>query len=209
MLKPPFTADFNQYELTETFAAETVNPEYKFAYPPLPWIGARFKFQVMDKDGEKVFGKSFDRLLFQRGTVFIGTADMSNYTVEADVMTDGNRRSKSDVGLINQRYAFVLKGNANELEISSNYDRFKRVKEMKIEANKWYTMKTQVKVDADGVNGTVMAKVWEKGQPEPAEWTLSEKTNPVHTEGSPGIFGFTPQNQKRIFIDNVKVTPNN
>ena len=209
MQRPPFEIDFNQYDLKETFAAETVNPEYKFAYPPLPWIGARFKFQVMEKDGEKVFGKSFDRLLFQRGTVFIGTADMSNYTVQADIMTDGNRRSKSDVGLINQRYAFVLKGNANELEISSNFDRFKRIKPIKIEANKWYTMKTQVKVEADGVNGSVLAKVWEKSQPEPAEWTLDEKTNPVHKEGSPGLFGFTPQNQKRIFIDNVKVTPNN
>ena len=210
LLKPPFQQDFNKAELTETFAADSANPEYKFAYPPLPWIGARFKFQVMDKDGEKALGKSFDRLLFQRGTVFLGTSDMNNYTIEADVMTDGNRRVKSDVGLINQRYAFVLKGNANELEISSNFDRFKRVAPMKVEANKWYVLKAQVLVDADKQNGTVRAKVWEKGQPEPEAWTISEKANaPVHTEGSPGLFGFTPQNQKRVIIDNVKVTPNN
>ncbi len=208
ILKPPFQADFNKAELTEIFPADAQNPEYKFAYPPLPWIGARFKFQVMDKDGEKVLGKSFDRLLFQRGTVFIGTAEMSNYTVEAEVMTDGNRRSKSDVGLINQRYAFVLKGNANELEISSNFDRFKHVKPFKIEPNKWYVLKTQVKVEADGINGSAMAKVWEKGQTEPTEWTLTVPANPVHAQGSPGLFGFTPQNQKRVFFDNVKVTPN-
>jgi hypothetical protein len=138
----------------------------------------------------------------------MGTSDMSNYTMQADIMTDGNRRSKSDVGLINQRYAFVLKGNANELEISSNFDRFKRVKAFKVEPNKWYVLKTMVKVEADGINGTLYAKVWDKTQPEPDAWTLEEETRPVHTQGSPGLFGFTPQNQKRVFIDNVKVTPN-
>jgi outer membrane protein assembly factor BamB len=209
MQTPPFEATFSDVELTETFPAETTNPEYKFAYPPLPWIGARFKFQIMDREGEKVFGKSFDRLLFQRGTVFIGTSDMKDYTVQADILTDGNRRSKSDVGVVNQRYAFVLKGNAGQLEVSSNFDRFMRNRPFKVDANKWYTIKTMVKVDADQVNGTVYAKVWERGQPEPDAWTLEEKTSPVHLEGSPGLFGFTPQNQKRVFIDNVKVTPNN
>lgn len=208
--KLPIVQDFEKFELTEDVPADAAgNPAYKMAYPPLPWIGARFKFQVMDYNGNKVLGKSFDRLLFQRGTVFIGTADMKNYTVQADVMTDGNRRVKSDVGVVNQRYLFVLKGNANELEVSSNYERFKRVRPIKIEATKWYTLKSQVKVDADGINGTVLAKVWEQGQPEPAEWTLEEKTNPVHTQGAPGLYGFTPQNQKRVYIDNVKVTPNN
>jgi len=27
--------------------------EAAFAYPPLPWIGARFKFEVREKDGTK------------------------------------------------------------------------------------------------------------------------------------------------------------
>ena len=207
--KPPFKQDFEKYELTEEFAADAGgNAAYKYAYPPLPWIGARFKFQVMDLDGNKVLGKSFDRLLFQRATVFMGAPDMKDYTVQADVMTDGNRRVKSDVGIINQRYAFVLKGNANELEVSSNYERLKRVRPFKIEPMKWYTLKSQVKVDADGIHGTVYAKAWEKGTPEPEAWTLEEKVSPVHTQGCPGLFGFTPQNQKRVYIDNILVTPN-
>lgn len=208
MSNPPFSEDFEKFELTEEFPADAANPAYKFAYPPLPWIGARFKFQVMDLDGKKVLGKSFDRLLFQRGTVFLGTEHMSNYTVQADVMTDGNRRVKSDVGVVNQRYLITLKGNANELEISSNFERLKRVAPFKVEATKWYTLKTQVTVDADGVNGTVFAKAWEQGQPEPEAWTLEAKVNPVHKQGSPGLFGFSPQNQKRVYIDNVKVSPN-
>lgn len=206
LLKPPFEQDFNAFELTEEFPADPQNPMYKFAYPPLPWIGARFKFQVMDQGGEKAFGKSFDRLLFQRGTVFIGTSDMKNYTVQADVMTDGNRRSKSDVGLVNQRYLIALKGNQNVIEISSNYERLSRTVPFKVDAQKWYTLKTAVKDKGDGT-GTVFAKVWERGQPEPAAWTAEVPVNPVHTQGSPGLYGFTPQNQKRVFIDNVKVIP--
>jgi hypothetical protein len=154
-----------------------------------------------------VLAKNFDRLLFQRAMVFIGTSDMSNYTVQADVMTDGNRRSKSDVGVINQRYMIVLKGNANELEVSSNYERFKRVAPFPIKPQQWYTVKTQVQVNADGT-GAVLAKVWEKEQPEPADWTIKAETPLVHKQGSPGIFGFTPQNQQRVYIDNVSVTPN-
>ena len=204
MANLPIMQNFDKYELNEDQPQESV----KFAYPPLAWIGGRFKFDIRELDGNKVFAKTFDRLLFQRATVFIGTPDMSNYTVKADVMTDGNRRVKSDVGIINQRYMFTLKGNANELEVSSNFERLKRVRPFKIEALKWYTLKSQVIVGADGINGTVRAKVWEKGTPEPDAWTLEEKVSPVHSQGSPGLFGFTPQNQKRVYIDNIEVTAN-
>ena len=203
LMKAPFKQDFNAFELNETQPDEGV----KFAYPPLAWNGARFKFDVRELDGEKVFAKTFDKLIFQRATVFLGTADMKDYTLQADVMTDGNRRVKSDVGLINQRYAIVLKGNANQLEISSNFERFVRFVPMKIEPKKWYTLKTSVK-DNGGGKGVVYAKVWEKGQAEPEAWTLEAPTEIVHQSGSPGIFGFTPQNQQRVYLDNLSVTPN-
>jgi outer membrane protein assembly factor BamB len=201
--KPPFEQTFDAFDLKEDHPTEGV----KFAYPPLAWIGARFKFDVRELDGNKVFAKTFDRLIFQRAMVFIGTPDMTHYTVEADVMTDGNRRVKSDVGLLNQRYAIVLKGNANQMEVSSNFERLTKTVPFKVEANKWYSMKTLVKVNDDGVTGTVFGKAWEKGQAEPDAWTIEVPVSPVHKEGSPGLFGFTPQNQKRVYIDNVKVTP--
>ncbi len=203
LMKPPFTQDFNAFELTETQPDEGV----QFAYPPLAWNGARFKFDVRELNGEKVFAKTFDRLIFQRATVFIGTADMKNYTVQADIMTDGNRRVKSDIGLINQRYAIVLKGNANQLEISSNFERFVHFVPFKVDAQTWYTLKTKVTDKGDG-NGIVYAKVWERGQPEPDAWTIEAATDIVHRSGSPGIFGFTPQNQQRVYLDNLSVTPN-
>ncbi|MFO1485784.1 MAG: PQQ-binding-like beta-propeller repeat protein [Verrucomicrobiaceae bacterium] len=203
----PITEDFEGYNLTEEFGADQVNPAYKFAYPPLPWIGARFKFQVMDKDGNKVFGKSFDRLLFQRATVFIAPSQLKNYTMQADVMTDGSARSKSDIGLVNQRYLICLRGNAGKLEVSSNLERLKQEVPFKLTANKWYTLKTRVDV-ADNGSGVVKAKVWEKSAAEPDAWTIEVKVPRAHKNGSPGIFGFTPLNQKRVFLDNLSITAN-
>jgi len=206
--KPPFEQDFESFELTEEHPADVNTPEpYKFAYPPLPWIGARFKFDVRDLNGNKVLAKNFDRILFQRAMVFIDSEELSDYTVQADVMTDGNRRAKSDVGVINQRYIIVLKGNANELEVNSNFERFRRSVPFPVKGGQWYVLKTQVQVKPDGT-GVVLAKAWEKEQPEPAEWTIKAETPIVHKQGSPGLFGFTPQNQMHVYIDNVKVTPN-
>lgn len=203
----PIEQDFEKFDITEDHPPDTAGETYKFAYPPLPWIGARFKFDVRDLNGNKVLAKSFDRLLFQRAMVFIGTPEMHDYTVQADVMTDGNRRAKSDVGVINQRYMIVLKGNANELEVSSNFERFRRAVPFPVKAQQWYVLKTQVQVNPDG-SGVVLAKAWEQGQPEPAEWTIKAETPIVHRLGSPGLFGFTPQNQMRVYIDNIKVKTN-
>ncbi|GEP41135.1 PQQ-binding-like beta-propeller repeat protein [Brevifollis gellanilyticus] len=203
----PITEDFEAYELADEFPADAANPAYKFSFPPLPWIGARFKFQVMEKDGNKVFGKSFDRLLFQRGTVFVAPSTLSNYTMQADVMTDGSARSKSDIGLINQRYLICLRSNANKLEVSSNPERLAVAAPFKVSANTWYTLKTRVDTNADG-SGVVKGKIWTKGQPEPEAWTVEAKVARAHTQGSPGIFGFTPMNQKRVFLDNLSITEN-
>ena len=60
------------------------------------------RWQVQIADGNHVAGNTLDRVLFQRAINFIGHKDMSNYTMSAEVMTDGDRRIKSNVGLINQ-----------------------------------------------------------------------------------------------------------
>jgi outer membrane protein assembly factor BamB len=202
----PLVENFDEFDLKEDQPTEAI----KFAYPPLPWIGARFKFDVREvagAPGNKVFAKTFDRLLFQRGTVFVAPSHLSNYTMQADVMTDGSARAKSDIGLINQRYLICLRGNAGKLEISSNLERLKQEAVFKVIANTWYTLKTRVDVAKDG-SGVVLAKIWDRAQPEPAAWTIEVKVPRAHTNGSPGIFGFTPLNQKRVYLDNLSVTPN-
>lgn len=198
----PLSQDFESITLSET----NVNEGAAFAYPPLPWIGARFKFDVREKDGTKCLTKTIDNKFFQRATVFLGAPDAKNYTIEADVMSDGNRRKMSEVGLINQRYAIVLKGNEQKLEVSSNFERLREAVEFKWQPKTWYHLKTRVDIAPDGT-GVVRGKAWKRGDPEPEAWTIEVKHRTAHQEGSPGLFGFSPQDE-RVYIDNIKVTPN-
>ena len=46
-----------------------------------------------------------------------------------------------------------------------------------------------------------------KGDPEPEKWTLEVPHKTAHQSGSPGLFGFSPQDM-RVYIDNVSVRPN-
>ena len=199
----PYSEDFEDFKLTQTNTDGD-----KFSYPPLPWLGARMRWQVLQQEGTKVIGNTLDRVLFQRSMNFLGRPDMRNYIVEADVMTDGNRRVMPTVGLINQRYNISLIGNHQKLEVVSNYDRFKASVPFPIRPKTWYHLKTQVDVNADG-SGTVRAKAWKRDEDEPTGWTIEAKHDNIHKNGSPGIFAFSPQSQKRVFIDNLKVTPRN
>jgi hypothetical protein len=173
----------------------------------LPWIGARFRWEVVELDGNKVFAKALDRILFQRAFTLIGDPNLSNYTVEADVMSLGNRRMVSNVGLINQRYVVNLVGNWQMIQVFSNQERIDVSVPFKWDPNTWYRLKTRVDVAADG-SGVVRAKAWKKGEPEPAAWTIEVPHKNAHKQGSPGIYGFSPQNRFAVYVDNVSVTPN-
>jgi hypothetical protein len=199
----PLREDFESMELTERNPEE---PDAAFAYPPLAWIGARFKFDVRDKNGTKALAKTIDNKFFQRAIVFIGTPDMKNYTVAADVMSDGNRRKMSEVGVINQRYLVVLKGNEQKLEVNSNLERLRASVDFKWSANTWYRLLSRVDAAPDG-STVVKAKAWKVGDPEPEGWTIEVPHKTGHVQGSPGLFGFSPQDMK-VYLDNVVVTPN-
>ena len=206
----PIKQDFESFALSETTTNEVEAPT-PFAYPPLPWIGARFKFEVRDKDGSKALTKTIDNRFFQRATVFIGEANTRNYTIQADVMSEGNRRKMSEVGVINQRYLIVLKGNEQKLEVSSNFERFRvpageEAPNFRWQPNIWYRLKARVDVAPDGA-GIVRAKAWKRDETEPEKWTLEAPHAHAHQNGSPGLFGFSPQDM-RVYIDNVLVTPN-
>jgi outer membrane protein assembly factor BamB len=226
----PFKVDFSGFELTETTGPglgqeppaqlpagaqpgpanwNVIEPPTKFAYPPLYWNGARFRFDVRQAPGEGstlALNKTIDNKLFQRGQVFIGHPGMKNYTIQADVMSEGNRRKLSDVGLINQRYLVVLRGNAREIEISSNLERLRVVAPYALTANEWHRLKVRVDTAPDG-SGVVRAKAWKKAEPEPDAWTIVAPHQTAHAQGSPGFFSLTPQEQ-RAWIDNITVTPN-
>ncbi|MEY2407846.1 MAG: hypothetical protein QOF48_516 [Verrucomicrobiota bacterium] len=205
----PLKQDFETFELSN-MTTNTVEPPTAFAFPPLPWNSARFRFEVRERevDGQKTraLTKTIENKLFQRAQIFIGFPDMQNYTVEADVLSDGNRRKMSEVGVINQRYIIMLKGNSQELEVNSNQERLKVAVPFKWAPNTWYHLKARVDVAADG-SGTVRGKAWKKGDAEPAAWTIEVPHRHAHASGSPGLFGFAPQDQ-RVSLDNITVTGN-
>jgi outer membrane protein assembly factor BamB len=196
----PTKEDFDSFTLTETNSSSV-----GFSYPPLPWIGARFKFDVRENDGNKVLAKTTDNRFFQRAMVFIGTPEMSHYTIQADVMSDGNKRKMSEVGVIDQHYLIVLKGNEQKLEVNSNQERLRAAVDFKWSPNVWYSLKAQVDPNPDG-SAVVRAKAWKRGDPEPAAWTISVPHQTAHQAGSPGLFGFSPQDMP-VYIDNVVVAP--
>jgi outer membrane protein assembly factor BamB len=199
----PIHQDFEGFKLTQ-MTTNTVEPPTAFAYPPLPWIGARFKFDVREKDGSKCLVKTIDNPFFQRATVFMGSPELKNYTIEADVMSDGNKRKMSTVGVINQRYRVSLKGNEQVLETTSNEELLHVAVPFHWLPNVWYVLKARVDVAADG-SGVIRGKAWKKGDAEPEAWTSEVPVAHANLQGCPGLFGFSPQSM-RVYIDNIAVT---
>ncbi len=200
----PFAEDFESFSLAETAPGDDGS---SFAYPPLPWIGARLKWEVREAHGSKALVKTLNNVLFQRAMTFIGHPDMSNYTVEADVLTDGSRRMRSNVGVVNQRYIIALVGNAQILEVSSNHDRVKVSVPFRWQVGKWYRLKSRVDIAADG-SGVIRAKAWPREEPEPEAWSIEVPHRNAHRQGAPGLFGFSPQSRYPVYVDNIKITKN-
>lgn len=208
----PLSEDFEKF----TLALRETEPKDMFAYPPLPWIGARLKWEIKEKDGNKVLAKTIEDKFFQRAFTFMGTPDMSGYTVQADVMSDGQSRKvggkekivkMSEVGVIVNRYIVVLKGASQQLEVNSNLERLQQNVPFAWTPSAWYTLKARVDVNPATNAGTVRAKAWKKGEAEPEKWTIEVEHKTAHASGSPGIFGFSPTDMP-VYVDNLTVTKN-
>ena len=182
--------------------------QISYSYAPLSWLGARMRWQIQNLNGNMVAGNTLDRVLFQRAINFVGHKDMANYTAQAEVMTDGDRRIKSNIGLINQRYIFALIGNSQKLEVVSNYDRFRHSVPFSFKTNTWYHLKTRVDI-LKGGTGMIRAKAWLKGEAEPSDWTLEASHINPHLHGAPGVYAMSPQSKKKVYFDNLLISYNN
>jgi hypothetical protein len=69
------------------------------------------------------------------------------------------------------------------------------------EAGRWYTMKFEARTK-DG-DAHLCGKVWPRGTPEPAAWTIEAVHESGNLQGSPGFFGNSKDSE--ISIDNVTV----
>lgn len=173
---------------------------------PLSWINATGKWSVREVDGNKVLVKNPNPPAFKRTRSFIGPADWSNYTVEADIRAVEKRRQMGDAGVVAQRYTLALFGNSQRIELQSWQIEQKRTvkKPFAWKPDTWYRLKLQVENLPDG-KVRARGKAWLTSEPEPAEWAV-ERIDPIgNRQGSPGIFADAPND---VLIDNIKVTPN-
>jgi outer membrane protein assembly factor BamB len=175
--------------------------------PPMWWTGAPGKvFQRTVEGVGSVLVRPRDETVGRRAKVIMGPATMRSYTIEADVRATEQRRQRGDAGVINQRYALVLFGNGQKLELHpwQAADEMTVRVPFKWDANTWYRMKLRVDNRPDGT-AQVRGKVWPTGQPEPAAWTIEKIDRIAHHEGSPGLYG---DGISELYFDNVSVYPN-
>jgi hypothetical protein len=140
-----------------------------------------------------------------RADVYMGPASLANYTIESDLLGTVQGKKLPDMGVHNSGYTMDLMGAHQKIQVRSWASDLRLEKSVPFpwEPNVWYTMK--FRVDQQGDKALVRGKVWKRGEPEPAEWTVTaEDPHPVRS-GSPGLYGFSPVD---IQYDNVKVTVN-
>ena len=59
----------------------------------------------------------------------------------------------------------------------------------------------KLRVETSGDKAMVRGKVWPKGEPEPAEWTIAaEDPHPIQ-QGAPGLYGYSPA---ELYYDNLR-----
>ena len=110
-----------------------------------------------------------------------------------------------DIGLIAQRYTLDMMGASQQLQLRSwppqVATHFSKTIPFAWEAGRWYTMKLEART-RDGA-AVLRGKVWPRGEPEPAAWTIEGVHEAGNLQGSPGFFGNSKDSE--IYIDNVSV----
>lgn len=176
------------------------------AIPPT-WANATGKYVVRDMDGNKVLVKTTEgSSLMTRARSFMGPISWANYTVEVDLRATERRRQMGDAGVLAQRYALVLFGNSQKLELGPWQPETARTASVPFawKADTWYRVKLQVENLPDG-KVRARGKAWLATDAEPATWTIEHIDAIPNRQGSPGIFASA---LAEIFFDNLKVYPN-
>ena len=182
--------------------------------PPAHWANATGKFAIRDLDGSKVLVKLAENpfAFAKRCRVFFGGPDYSDYTIEADVRAMERRRQRGDVGIVAQRYEMMISGSHQRIELQPWQPETQRTAraEFPWKPDTWYTMKLEVQSMGKG-QVRARGKVWAKGEPEPAAWSV-ERVDPIgNLKGAPGIYADAPSaagGGSEIYYDNVKVYKN-
>lgn len=181
---------------------------------PGGWTNTQLRYVTTKlDDGNTVLMKTATIAVpfYRQWYAFIGTPEMSGYTVGADVMGEKVRENMPNMGITAHRYILQLVGNEQQLRISA-WDAVPRVAQeidFAWEPNTWYQLKLTVQVE-DG-KAVVMGKAWKKGSEEPNDWTITLTDGNPNLSGPPGLYGSAlgiqpPKPGTAIYYDNVTVT---
>jgi hypothetical protein len=198
--KPPYKPDLSKVPVGRT---------------PAGWVNTQGKFLIKEVGGEHLLSKRNDvgSPLVYKANGYIGTPDMHDYTIEADIQGVAVRDIRPDFGVIANRYTLWISGNTQQLRLTS-WDALPRVDKtisFKWDAGAWYHFKLTVEVN--GNKAVARGKVWEAGKPEPKEWTVEVEDDTPNREGAPAIFGTSHGVEdnapgSEIYYRNISVTPN-
>ena len=188
---------------------------------PAGWVNANGKFTVEKlEDGNLVLskGNTDPRPPLAKANAFITLPDSANYTIQADLMGTEVRGGLADFGLINARYSFVLDGKTDpdskqrQLRLISweARPRITKVLDFHWQPNVWYTAK--LAIEHKEKTAIVKAKVWEKGKPEPAAWTMELEDPSPNRVGSAGLYGYVTNSSAtapgaNAYYDNIIIAP--
>ena len=141
-----------------------------------------------------------------RSQSWMGSPDLSDYTIEADVKGLSRDGKLPDIGLIAQRYTLDLMGASQQLQIRTWTPQLYVARSTPIEwqADTWYRLKFMATTEGD--EAVLRGKVWPRGQAEPSEWTVTARDSLPNENGSPGLFGNAKDAE--ILYDNIRVTSN-
>jgi len=182
---------------------------------PLTWVGGRVRYVVRQADGQNIVAKRSvlptprdpNNKLGTRSRMWMGSSNLSGYTIQADVALTQNLGRLPDFGLINSRYTMTIRSSNRQLRLyswSPHDFRTYAAAEFLPETDRWYTMK--LRVEPAGDRATVRGKIWPREQAEPTEWAVEMVDHSPNLQGSPGLYGNA--SEAEILLDNLVVVPN-
>ena len=183
---------------------------------PGGWVNTQGKFAVAKlPDGSFALKKLavIPSPLVARANAYIGMPDLTNYTIQADIMGTQVGEDLPDAGIGANRYTLMFAGNDKVLRLVS-WDALPRIETnvvFNFKPGVWYRLK--LTVDVEGQAALVRGKVWPADQEEPKKWTLEVRDPVGNKEGAPTLYANATgiegsRTGTETFFKNVSVMPN-
>lgn len=177
--------------------------------PPAGWMGVGKGAKVRQTDDGRIVAQPKAPRGAPRATMLFGPSSMTGYTVQADAKGARQGRRMSDVGVVNNGYTLDLQGAHQRIQLISWASERRMMQQFPFEwdVETWHTLKLRVDFEGEGDDkkAVLRGKVWKRGEPEPADWTVTAEDPLPIDSGSPGVYTFAPVES---YFDNVKVMVN-